>query len=321
MSEKFFGFFRLVDACAKSGCPVCRCLDEDSRRHLDAILYEEVNDPGLRATLRASGGFCNWHASMLREIPDSSFGSAIISADLLGRARAEAEAQVVRASWPRRWGWLARLLLRRRPRVALAGKPHEIICPACESLRDGERRYLAAAVQFTGDPQFDRAFGRSDGLCVPHVAQLVGDNAEAPGLARLVERNSAKWQRLSAELESFVAKHDHRNQVPMTDEEGRSWALVLEILSGAPGVFSNELHLPWAVAPRDPASAAREKGPDGGEPGDVDMLRFEKEKLELRVKELSEQLDEASSRDENERLQRGASGVRATVEQDPTSSR
>ena len=27
MSEKFFGFFRLVDACAKPGCPVCRCLE------------------------------------------------------------------------------------------------------------------------------------------------------------------------------------------------------------------------------------------------------------------------------------------------------
>jgi hypothetical protein len=295
MNEKFFGFFRLVDACAKPGCPVCRCLDEDSRRHLDTIIYERVNDPGLRAALRASGGFCNWHAAILREIPDSAFGSAIISADLLARAREETRVHAERATRSGGLDWLARLL-RRRTRVPLAGEAREIICPTCERLRDGERRYLAAAVRFTGDPQFDRAFDRSDGLCVPHVARLVTDNAGAPALARLVERSTAKWRQLGAALDAFVGKHEYRNQTPITDEESRSWGLVLEMLAGAPGVFGNELHSPSAVVAAEHVSPARAERPDRDEPLDVDTLRFEKEKLELRVKELTEQLGEASSR-------------------------
>jgi DNA-binding NtrC family response regulator len=37
---KFVGFFRLVEACAKPGCPVCRCVASASRQHLQALLYE-----------------------------------------------------------------------------------------------------------------------------------------------------------------------------------------------------------------------------------------------------------------------------------------
>ncbi len=52
MNDKSFGFSRLLDARAKPGRPSWRCLDADLRRHLGAILYEEVDDPGLRAAPR-----------------------------------------------------------------------------------------------------------------------------------------------------------------------------------------------------------------------------------------------------------------------------
>ena len=80
---KFIGFFRLIDACKSEGCPVCRCLEADTRHCLDTLLYERVNDPETRARLHASWGFCNWHGWMLRETPDSAFGSAILGEDLL----------------------------------------------------------------------------------------------------------------------------------------------------------------------------------------------------------------------------------------------
>lgn len=61
MTGKFFGFFRLLDACAKSGCPACRLVEDDGRRYLDALVYEQVNDPDTRRCIRAAWGFCNWH--------------------------------------------------------------------------------------------------------------------------------------------------------------------------------------------------------------------------------------------------------------------
>jgi len=83
VSKRFIGFFRLVDACVAPGCPVCRCLLADSRQYLEALLYEQVNDPDVRRRLRAAWGFCGWHTWMLGDIAGSAFGSAIICDDIL----------------------------------------------------------------------------------------------------------------------------------------------------------------------------------------------------------------------------------------------
>src|SRR6266567_9497185 len=82
-NAKFIGFFRLIDACDGAGCPVCRCVVADSRQYLDTLLYEQVNDPETRSRLRASWGFCNWHAWMLREASNPAFGSAILSENMV----------------------------------------------------------------------------------------------------------------------------------------------------------------------------------------------------------------------------------------------
>ena len=40
-------FFDLLEACAETGCPVCRLSLITARRYLADILYEFVNDPGI----------------------------------------------------------------------------------------------------------------------------------------------------------------------------------------------------------------------------------------------------------------------------------
>src|SRR5262249_62052270 len=82
-ASRSLGHARLVEALAKPGCPVCRSVRDDSLRHLGTVLYEHVTDPGIRAGLRASRGFCSWHAALLAELPDSAFGVSIIAGDIL----------------------------------------------------------------------------------------------------------------------------------------------------------------------------------------------------------------------------------------------
>ncbi len=48
LRHKFIGLFRLVDACERPGCPVCRCLESDARQYL------------------GFGGFCNCRPPILR---------------------------------------------------------------------------------------------------------------------------------------------------------------------------------------------------------------------------------------------------------------
>ena len=52
----------LREALAEPGCAFCRLVARAVDRYLRALLYESVNDPGLREKLRASRGFCRGHA-------------------------------------------------------------------------------------------------------------------------------------------------------------------------------------------------------------------------------------------------------------------
>jgi hypothetical protein len=242
---------RLLDACARRGCPVCRCLGEDSARHLATILHEHVTDPEVRAALRASRGLCNWHAGMLQGVPDAAFGAAIISADLLARERMRVEAlgRAAAGRSPRHTS-LRRWLRRPAAPGTVARRPRR--CLVCDGVQAAERRYLDALLALVDDPRFEDAFAQGDGLCAPHLTLLVDHEpaaARAAALGRLVALASARWRRLEAALERFIAKHDYRTRTPTTDEESRAWRLALEMLAGAPGVFGNGRPAPPASAP------------------------------------------------------------------------
>ena len=47
-------FFELLDAQAQPGCSICRMVDRATFQYLDAILYEAVLDPDVRATFAAA---------------------------------------------------------------------------------------------------------------------------------------------------------------------------------------------------------------------------------------------------------------------------
>jgi len=249
---------RLLEACARPGCPVCRCLGEDSARHLAALLHEHVTDPEVRTALRASRGLCNWHAGMLQSLPNAAFGAAIVAADLLGRERGRALALTRSgAGGGTRLGALGRWLGRRPAAGDTARRPGR--CLVCEGVHSAERRHLEGLVRLVGDPRFADAFAQGDGVCAPHLGLLVEQEGAGPAVARLVALAGERWQRLQAALERFIAKHDYRARTPATEEEARAWRIALEMLAGAPGVFGNARPAPAA----EPGARARSRRPGG----------------------------------------------------------
>jgi hypothetical protein len=293
---KFIGFFRLIDACVGPGCPVCRCVVADTRHYLDSLLYEQVNDPEIRSRLRASWGFCNWHAWMLREASDPAFGSAIIYEDMVRVVVRRFERLIGRVvgRGGRFVGWLRALVGRRRLPLLVELYRRRPLCPACGQAADSEARYIDAALRFVDDPQFDRAYRKSDGLCIPHALHALEVDGERGAAALLLSRTLPKWTGLRKDLEEFVSKHDYRNREPFTEAEGTAYVRAFEVLTGTPGLFPSDQRrqvsrsLPRPSGPSRPSESV----------GDVSELdaAFEHAKLELRIKELSEQLSEATSR-------------------------
>ena len=240
--ERAIGFFRLVEACAHPGCPVCRCVIRDSRSYLDALLYEQVTDPDTRRVIRASWGFCNWHTWMLLDIEHAIFGSALIYEELVKLALSRTERLGERAERTRPRGWLSTLLGRRRRFSSVEGYRGRAECPACAAAADAERRYLTTLVTFIDDGDLAAAYTQSDGLCVPHLFAVLEHDGERGKARVLVDRTREKWARLGQDLSSFVSKHDYQNHEPYTQAEAASYARAFEMLAGAKSVFGNDLH-------------------------------------------------------------------------------
>jgi hypothetical protein len=247
VTDKFIGYFRLLEACGLQGCPICRCLSEDGRRHVEALLDEQVNDPDTRRRLRAAWGLCNWHTWMLRTATTGLTGSAILYADLvriaarrMDRSRSRRRAPLVRFL-----GWLRRLggddPAPARPRV-IARYRARSRCPLCSNARGAEARYVDAAIDFSDDPQFVRAYARSSGFCVPHAMQAIERRPGASGVERLMDETIGKWIDLARHLDDFVRKHEYRNTEPISETEAGACAAAFEIVAGGPGLFGNDLH-------------------------------------------------------------------------------
>lgn len=237
-SAKFVMYFDLLIAFAERGCPVCRLLEQSSRKTLDALLYEQVNDPESRQTLVASRGFCNWHTWMMREMQVSRLGVALIGHHLL----VEAIRAVGNRAAPAEPNW-RQLFRQGTPQGAeglsawwRAGKG----CPVCARLQRSERDSLRVLLDYFDEEEFAGQFARSGGLCIPHLCRALDGAPEHRSLPALIAAHCARWTALQAELDEFIRKHDYRFASEPMGAEGDSWSRTLEVLAGRPGLFGTE---------------------------------------------------------------------------------
>ncbi len=238
-------YFDVIDACAKPGCPFCRLAEKVVNRYLDALMYENVNDPDTRETLHQSLGFCNEHAWRLPSTAGgAALGIAIIYRDLIGRAAAKfAEA---------RFSPLRRLTLRQVQEALDPEKPaaateamvrslqRQAECPACAH-RD---RMITIALNTMLDPlvsdeRLRAALNASSGLCLPHLLcalELTRDEATFTTLMVIVQEKVAG---LKQELDEFIRKSDYRFNKDGFGLEGDSWRRGIAWMVGAKGVRCN----------------------------------------------------------------------------------
>jgi len=204
------------------------------------LLYEQVTDPDTRRRLRASWGLCNWHTWMLLEIQGSRAGTAILYEDLLRRLIDHVGRAMPTRTAKRLAVWFTDTRARATRRLTTLYRRRSP-CPVCEHAGEAEQRYLKTMLTSVDDPEFRLAYARSDGLCAPHAMRAVELMWGRPELRPLLHLTLVKWSRIRQDLASFIAKHDHRNTRPFTEAEAASCRRALELLSGAPGLFGNDL--------------------------------------------------------------------------------
>ncbi len=246
MSSKHTAYYNLREALARSAasaqqpCPLCDLATKAVASYLDSLLYESVNDPGLRQDIREARGLCNTHAWQLRTLSGAALGVALIYRDVL-----ETVLQLIRQSKYRH----PQPLSLQRLQGALGGEQPpagtadlvaalapQNTCPACRHQRRVEDVYLGTLIDALDDEDMRLAFRASNGLCLPHfrrALQLVGDEA---AFNRLVEIEAACLERLDVELSEFIRKHDYRFAHEPMGQESDAWVRAIGQMSAQKGV-------------------------------------------------------------------------------------
>jgi hypothetical protein len=213
-------FFDLRDAFGQRGCAVCRLALVAVNRYIESTNYEAVNDPGFRAEIEASWGFCNVHADQW--LTDAHpLGTALIYERLL----AQVEDALTRLHPTEPGGIFADV-------ASLFGRhhdvdnptPHTVLsptgeCPACRVRLETERQAIAALVEGLSDQDFSADYEASGGLCVPHLRQAFCLGLADPAFSMLRGVAVATQERLRAELREVARKHDYRFRDEPAGEE------------------------------------------------------------------------------------------------------
>jgi hypothetical protein len=219
--ESSMRFFDLLEACHQTGCPICRLLQRDSGRFIDALTYEYSLDQETHRQYRASYGLCADHAARL-----SKSGHALNVAVLTAAALDEALDHLERLDAPRPG------LMRSRSKLAQELEPRAR-CMACEQEATSLTHYLEALRAGMREDRFAAAFRESSGLCLPHVrsALTVIDRTSEADDFLSVQR--AIWSRLLAQVREYVRKADANHAGdPITAAEATSWRRAVELLAG-----------------------------------------------------------------------------------------
>jgi len=221
---KHITYYELLDAVRDTkGCPLCRLEACSMRRYFESLLHESVNDPGVRADLARSGGYCHRHAHQLRG-HGNGLGIAILYQDQIQFFLE----------------WLAGLetspsaILRRGVRIRMRQVEG---CPACRIQKECRRRYGSVLIEWLCDPEMLSALQAGDGLCVPHFLGLLEMPMDQKAKAILVNMQKEKMMSLCHELMEFQRKHDYRYQHEGSGREFDSWLRAIRTMVGEDGVF------------------------------------------------------------------------------------
>ena len=240
---------QVLAACREGDCPVCGREADAVRRSLEALLHEQVTDPLTRRGLRQSHGLCPAHTGLLASLPHANLAVAVIYQQLLRDAREQLGQEHAARSGRRFQNTVGAspLAMWHRARAA------------CHLCLTGEARVVSdlavIRTHFT-ESAFREHFGRSAGLCLPHLAQLVDLGPDHPMLPAVLAWHETRWRELDEELGEFARKVDYRYTKEPMGRERDSWLRVLRLFAGTRDVIPGGFGAGPAMGEASPQDSA-----------------------------------------------------------------
>ena len=204
--EKHMVFHELKDALARGGCPICFLAERSVARQIDGLFHEMVNDAGVAAELKRSGGFCEKHSEQILRT-DESLGIAIIYKRLLD----------------------VFIGLLKKVRII----PKLTACPLCETYSEAEQRFLSVMLDHW--EELKMSFIATSILCINHTHIALAAAGKRSNIKNeLLGIQINKLSALSAELEKFCGKYDYRFKDDKWGKEKDVWQRAVKLMSVIP---------------------------------------------------------------------------------------
>ena len=216
--EKNISHMNVLDVFEKSKtCPLCDLNNATVSKYIDDMLYENVNDIGLRKKLAARKGFCSFHGELLLKHGDA-LGIAIIHIDqiqLLLNHLKNAGNILSFLKGPEHGDW--------------TGHSN---CLICEIRIEAEKRHIETFIELIDDNALRSYLDSSDGFCARHLLMVLAKLKNKGHATYLLELHTRKYASLLADLKEFCRKNDYRFKDEHIGQEADSWEKAVHIVSG-----------------------------------------------------------------------------------------
>ncbi|MBK7918445.1 MAG: hypothetical protein IPJ94_19750 [Chloroflexi bacterium] len=233
-------YHEVIEACAETGCPICRIGTRSAERYLAGLIYDSVNDVPTRAKLRESLGFCHEHTWRAPEAGESApLGLAFIYRDVVNTLNKRLKQLEFQSQGPAFWRQI-------KGTVGVEGKNASVgkllvptaVCPACERRSQMEGLAITAVndALAQNDAKMLATLEQSSGFCLPHLRQALDNAGSQAAFDHLIRMTSATMDTLIGQLDEFIRKNDHRFQDESFNEEADSWLRAIRLVSGNEGL-------------------------------------------------------------------------------------
>ncbi|HRR81458.1 MAG TPA: dynamin family protein, partial [Planctomycetota bacterium] len=183
---------RIAKAIRTRGCPVCQHMTQTAFDFLASWQHRLAQDEAAQQQFAAGLGFCAPHTWQL-EAMASPHGLSLGYTRLVQRLSQELPKAAVQSEA----GQAVR---------ALMSNPGG--CRVCQLARESERVSIERLASFLNDEEGQRAYAKSQGVCLRHLVHLV-EKVQRQKIAQAVIHQAARrFQEAAEDMQNYAMKHD-----------------------------------------------------------------------------------------------------------------
>lgn len=230
----------LLAAMLHEGCPVCQVVHTAMELTIDTWQYEGFTDVEQRHLLIRIRGFCPLHTWQLAQ-HNTAFQLALVYEGVLADVLNDTpHNDIAQAQQPKSApAWLRRLTRWFSPRTTYNTHQLYAQCPLCQARANAEQRILDTLLTMLRFSEMQTRFSSSTGLCRIHFLQAaqVAEAKALPQWPTIVQCQQACLQRLRAELQEQIRKHDYHASDETHGDEMTAWRRAAKWSAGNPGIY------------------------------------------------------------------------------------